>query len=411
VLGRTRRGRALAVSVAGGLLLAACTRAATGTPYSPGASRSEVPDASTSPIQGGTALHFYSGIPGPSALPASGGPASLIPLSLIISGGPPPDGIPPIDHPKFEAPARATFLADDEPILSVTYHGRTKAYPLRILIWHEVVNDTIGGTPVVVTFCPLCNTGIAYLRPTVQGHLLDFGTSGKLYDSNLLMYDRQTRTLWSQALGKAVAGQLTGTKLPFVPAQILSWRDWRETYPDGLVLTADTGVSRPYGSNPYVNYDSSSQPFLFQQRPDPRLPATEHVLGIESRGKTEAFPFSRLAELSSNGWTAVNSSVGGRDVVVFWEEGTASALDAASIANGRDIGAAAAYIPRAAGRRLTFSVTADGIVDDRTGSRWDLSGLAGSGPLAGARRRPAVAIDSFWFDWAAFHPNTGIYGG
>ncbi len=398
-----------AASLAGALLLAACGYAGGGGGSSPGAAKapSSTPSAGVSSSIG---FHTDADVPGPDNLPAPGGAKPLVPLSNVISGGPPPDGIPPIDHPKFTSPAAATFLASNEPVLSVTYGGQTKAYPLQILTFHEIVNDTIGGTPITVTFCPLCNTGIAFLRPTIRGHLLDFGTSGKLYDSNLLMYDRQTWTLWSQAIGEAVAGPLTGTKLTFASAQVLSWSDWRDANPDGLVLSRDTGFSRPYGQNPYQGYDdTTSRPFLFLGKPDPRLPPAEHVIGIDLAGKTVAFPFTSLARASVDGWTAVNSTVGGETVAVFWAKGTASALDAAQVAQGKDVGAATAYVPRTGDRNLTFEVRGGAIVDTETGSQWNLSGIAVSGKLEGTQLMPVVATNSLWFDWAAFHPDTAIW--
>lgn len=335
--------------------------------------------------------------------------APLVDPDQIISGGPPPDGIPPIDEPKFLAPADVTFLQPQEPVVAVEVNGVAKAYPIRILIWHEIVNDDFDGTPVVVTYCPLCNTGIAYLRPTIDGELLDFGTSGKLYNSNLVMYDRQTNSYWPQAIGQAVLGPLLGTKLEFVPARILSWGDWRAAYPDGLVLSTDTGVQRDYGSNPYVNYDSEKHPFLFTGDVDPRLPATEHVLGVAGTGSI-AFPYSELARRSEGGMTVVQGSFGGSRLVVFWKAGTVSALDAAQITQSADVGAAAAYVPRAGGRRLTFAVMGGRIVDEQTKTTWTIDGRGIDGPLTGSRLEVALAIDSFWFDWAAFHPETEIFG-
>ena len=150
------------------------------------------------------------------------GPAT-VDTDLFLAGGPPPDGIPPIDRPKFVDPGDVGWLVDQEPVLSVALRGRVKAYPVRILMWHEIVNDRIGGQPVTVTYCPLCNTGIAFRRPVVDGELLDFGTSGRLFNSNLVMYDRQTGTYWSQATLEAIVGPLAGRRLHFIPAQIVPW--------------------------------------------------------------------------------------------------------------------------------------------------------------------------------------------
>jgi hypothetical protein len=293
----------------------------------------------------------------------------------------------------------------------VEIDGDARAYPIQIMIWHEIVNDRVGGVPVTVTYCPLCNTGVAFERPTVDGRLLDFGTSGKLYNSNLVMYDRQTETFWAQATGLAIMGPLTGTELAFVPARLLSWGDWRAAYPEGRVLSRDTGASRQYGTNPYGGYEGTENPFLFAGTPDPRLPATEHVLGVRIGSKAFAFPYAALRAAGSGDHTAVSVRVGGEDLVVFWQAGTSSALDTPDIASGLDVGAAAAFGPVIDDRPLTFRSTEDAIVDDQTGSTWDITGRATSGPLAGSELEPLVAIDSFWFDWAAFHPDTQIYGG
>jgi hypothetical protein len=336
--------------------------------------------------------------------------APLVDPDDIISGGPPPDGIPPIDEPKFLAPQDVTFLEPQEPVIAVEVGGVAKAYPVRILMWHEIVNDDFDGTPVVVTYCPLCNTGIAYLRPTIDGELLDFGTSGKLYNSNLVMYDRQTNSYWPQAMGKAVVGPLTGEELEFVPARILSWGDWSQAFPDGLVLSTDTGAQRDYGTNPYAGYDDEERPFLFSGDIDPRLPAKEHVLGIAGEDNVIAFPYSELASRATGGATVIQGSFGGQKLVIFWQAGTVSALDAAQIPESNDVGAAAAYVPVADGRRLSFDVQDGHILDEQTGSLWSIDGRALDGPLAGSRLEVAVAIDSFWFDWAAFHPETEVFG-
>jgi hypothetical protein len=332
----------------------------------------------------------------------------LVDPDEIISGGVPPDGIPPIDDPRFVEPERVRFLAPQEPVVAVRVNGVAKAYPVRILMWHEIVNDDFDGVPVVVTYCPLCNTGISFLRPRIDGEVLDFGTSGKLYRSNLVMYDRQTNSYWPQALGRAVVGPLLGQELETVPTRLLSWADWRQANPDGLVLSTRTGHRRDYGSNPYVGYEDEERPFLFVGEPDPRLRPTEHVLGVAGAG-TIAFPYSELERLSSEGLTAVHRTVGGRRLVVFWKAGTVSALDAARIPMSADVGAAAAYVPRLGTRRLTFAVTEGAIVDEQTGSIWTIAGEAIDGPLAGRHLEVAVALDSFWFTWAAFHPETAIF--
>ncbi len=342
---------------------------------------------------------------------SASGPAPLIDPSRIVSGGPPPDGIPPIDHPVFVDPSTVNFLSPRDPVIAVEVNGDARAYPLEIMIWHEIVNDTVGGVPVTVTYCPLCNTGIAFRRPIVNGRLLDFGTSGKLYNSNLLMYDRETNSLWAQALGEAVVGPLAGMKLGWAPVQIVAWGDWQLANPHGKVLSRDTGHSRPYGENPYTRYDSlGSRPFLFTGTIDPRLAATARVVGVQVGSTLVAFPYSVLSARPVDGRSVTQDTVGDRSLVVFWESGTVSALDNSIIADSRDVGSTGVFDRELNGTLLSFDATSAGILDTQTGSRWSIFGQAVSGPLEGQSLNRVISIESFWFDWAAFHPDTGIYG-
>ncbi|MBA3552033.1 MAG: DUF3179 domain-containing protein [Actinobacteria bacterium] len=350
------------------------------------------------------------GAEAPSSQPGTADPSALVDPSEIISGGPPPDGIPPIDEPKFIRPSEATWLAPQEPVIAIDLNGDARAYPAQIMTWHEIVNDTVGGVPVTVTYCPLCNTGIAFERPTIDGEVLDFGTSGKLYHSNLVMYDRQTQSLWPQVLGQAVVGPLTGTRLEFVPVQMVAWADWRAANPGGKVLSRDTGALRDYGTNPYVGYDSGD-PFLFKGEVDPRLPPTARVVGVRVGPDVTAFPYSALHDRRAGDWSVAQAALGGRQVVVFWKQGALSAVDRAVIAESREVGATGVFDARVSGRVPTFGATAQGIVDDQTRTRWDLFGRAFDGPLAGQELQRVISIESFWFDWAAFHPATRIWAG
>ncbi|HWP62772.1 MAG TPA: DUF3179 domain-containing protein, partial [Candidatus Binatia bacterium] len=219
-----------------------------------------------------------------------------IDLSEIISGGPPKDGIPAIDEPKFESIAAAReWLADQSPVIALELNGDARAYPLAILIWHEIVNDTVGGIPVVVTFCPLCNTALVFER-RIDGRVLDFGTTGNLRHSDLVMYDRQTETWWQQAIGEGIVGEYTGRRLTFLPAQIISLADFEAAYPSGQVLSRETGYRRQYGRNPYVGYDRADQrPFLFTGVIDGRLAPMERVVTVAAGDEAIAFPYSELA--------------------------------------------------------------------------------------------------------------------
>jgi thiol-disulfide isomerase/thioredoxin len=324
----------------------------------------------------------------------------------ILSGGPPKDGIPAIDTPKFVTVEEADeWLQPQEPVIMVEVGEVAKAYPIQILMWHEIVNDVIGDTPITVTFCPLCNTGIAFERG-FDGQVLDFGTTGRLRFSNLVMYDRQTETWWQQATGEGIAGEFTGRQLTFVPAAMISWTDFKEAHSDGAVLSRDTGHNRDYGRNPYTGYDDVSRsPFLYDgpETPD-ALPPMARVATVELNDEAVAYPYALLEDAR-----VVNDEVGGVSIVVLWAPGTASALDAGSVAGGDDVGAATTYSRELDGETLTFIVEGDRIIDEQTGSEWDVLGQGVSGSLAGRQLEPVVSINHFWFSWAAFKPETRVY--
>ncbi len=329
-----------------------------------------------------------------------------VPYSEILSGGPPKDGIPAIDAPQFIGVDEADpWLQPIEPVIFLQIGDEARAYPIQIFMWHEIVNDTVGGVPVVITFCPLCNTAIAFER-TLNGQALDFGTTGRLRYSNLIMYDRQTETWWQQATGEAIVGELTGAQLVFLPASIIAWADFKATFPDGKVLSRDTGFNRDYGDNPYIGYDDvNNPPFLYRGPVTPEaMPPVARVLTIDLNGEAVAYPYDVLQQVS-----VINDTVGGTAVVALWAAGTTSALDTRTVAGGRDVGAANAFARELDGQTLTFAVDGSRIVDNETGSEWDILGRAVSGPLVGKALTPVVAVNHFWFSWAAFKPETRIY--
>lgn len=331
----------------------------------------------------------------------------LVPLEDIIPGGPPPDGIPAIDRPAFVAPAAAdAWLKPMEPVLALEVNGDARAYPLRVLIWHEIVNDTVGGKAVAVTYCPLCNSGLVFDR-LVDGRELDFGTSGTLYKSDLVMYDRQTHSLWAQMEGRAIVGQLAGTRLSLIPANTIAYADFKAAYPRGQILSQETGHRRSYGVNPYDSYDDPDRdPFLFKGTPDRRRPPKERVVGVVMGGASRAYPWPVLLKQR-----VVHDTLGGEPVVIVYRQGALSALDHAYIEQSRAVGATAVFSPSVAGKTLTFEPVAEGFRDRDTGSVWNLLGHATKGPLAGKRLRAIPHVDAFWFAWAAFHPSTTIYTG
>lgn len=333
-----------------------------------------------------------------------------VPAAEIASGGPPRDGIPAIDNPKFVSIRRAERDLDDrDPLAVVRIGDEVRAYPLNILIWHEIVNDEFGGVPVSVTFCPLCNTTLAFDR-RFDGKVLDFGTTGRLRHSDLVMYDRQTETWWQQATGEGIIGEYAGERLTFISAPVMSWKDVKDLEPNAQVLSRDTGHSRNYGRNPYAGYDTGAGPIgsFFQfGRNDDRLQAMERVVALEGGDEFLAVSFDQLADKK-----LADVEVGGVEMVVFWAPGTASALDQAQISDGRDVGSSSVFDPTLNGRRLTFENAGEGIFrDDQTGSTWNMSGVAVEGELAGERLSAVPHGNHFWFAWGTFRPETEIWNG
>ena len=242
----------------------------------------------------------------------------------ILSGGPPKDGIPSIDDPQFVAVDEATALSPTEPLISLVIDGEARAYPLRILMWHEIVNDTVAGVPVAITYCPLCNSGIVFDR-RLAGRVLEFGTTGKLRHSDMVMYDRQTESWWQQFLGEAIVGELTGERLAVLPARLESFQAFADRHPDGQVLVPSNPMLRDYGRNPYAGYDRSRRPMLYRGEYD----------GPGS-------PLMRVVAVGDRAWSLELLRREGRieadGLILTWTPGQASALDRARVADGRDVG-------------------------------------------------------------------------
>jgi Protein of unknown function (DUF3179) len=260
-----------------------------------------------------------------------------VPLSEFVSGGPGKDGIPSLDEQRFESVAEADeWLAEREPVIEFELGGVARAYPIQILVWHEIVNDEVAGVPVAVTFCPLCNTALVFDR-RVDGRVLDFGTTGNLRNSDLVMYDRQTESWWQQFGGEAVVGELAAATLEQLPARIVAWDDFARRHPDGEVLSQDTGFQRDYGRNPYEGYDDvDSSPFFPVGREDDRLSPKERVVFLERGGEAVVVPFALLASEES-----LEVVVGDERVVIEWLPGVRSPLDEPFVAAGREVGSAA----------------------------------------------------------------------
>ena len=328
---------------------------------------------------------------------------TLHPDSLTITSG--RDNKAALDYPKFETIESANrWLKDREPVSVVSINGDVRAYPIQIMFHHDIANDVVGGQPIVVTYCPLCGSALAFDR-RLDGHTLEFSYVGALHNSNLLMYDRLSETFWAQAIGEGLVGRYAGQRLKFVSAPVMSFKEFKENEPNGRVLSQDTGYDEPYGRNRMTDYDTSGPiSRLFRWDVDQRLAAKERVITIEHGDEIVAVPYTALSERK-----VVTADVGGEEYVILWGPGTASVY-AERMADGIDVGAAVAYSPVVDGRRLRFRATdVDGRFQDReTRTTWTLAGKAIDGPLAGRTLTPAVHGVHFWFVWAAYRPETRV---
>lgn len=373
-----------------------------------------------------------------------------IPLEQILSAGPPPQGIPalgfsglaagqlsPTNPPRFVPLSQANWLAPDEPVL---VYGE-RAYPLRILLWHEIVNDN-PGIPLAVSYCPLSGSTVVFdrrvalseaqrqvvLKHNPQAKIapadaafrsayqkqtgqqappwvleVSFGTSGMLYNSNLLMFDSGTGSVFAQLTGLGSVGTLTDTLLLRYPAQVVSASEFARAYPAGQVLSPDTGFNRPYEQNPYLGYDQPEQASFLLPASDKRVPPKERVVALQLGNQSLAYRFSALSARR-----VLDDRVNGQDITLWWAPGSRSVLDASSLARAKDVGAVGVFSRSLEGRLLSFSWDGKGFVDQETKSRWNLLGQASEGPLKGKRLEPILHDTPFWFAWAAFWPNTQL---
>lgn len=322
-----------------------------------------------------------------SQIQITGGIKHIVPLDKIKSGGPPKDGIPSIDKPDFVTASEANFISDDDLVIGLIINGETKAYPLFILVWHEIVNDIVGGVPVAVTYCPLCFTNQVFER-TINGQVTEFGTSGKLYNSNLVMYDRNTDSQWSQAIGTAITGELTSHVLKRVPFDVAKWSDWKILYPETLVLTTKTGHIRAYGSDPYGDYYTDPQIIFPVENKDDRLHPKEIILGFDNDNIYKAYKLADVEEKN-----VVNDEIGNKKLLLV------SLYPEMARAFNRVVDNSV----------LEFQYIDGKIIDTQTNSQWNLEGEAIEGQLMGKKLEREVFNPGFWFEWVAFHPDSLVY--
>jgi hypothetical protein len=312
----------------------------------------------------------------------------LIPLEKIKGGGPPKDGIPSIDRPVFADVENSQFMSNTDTVIGLEINGEAKAYPIFILVWHEIVNDNVGGIPVSVTYCPLCYTNQVFER-VIDGQEVEFGTSGKLYNSNLLMYDRYTESYWSQALGMAVKGELTGYQLNLIPFDVITWGDWKQLHPNTKVLTTDTGHIRSYATDPYGNYYTEPRIMFPVEYSDDRLHPKEIIIGFNENGIYKAY---KQNDIESN--VIINDSIGDTSVM----------LVSLFSENSR------AFERMVHDDVLDFVYDNGKILDVQTNSEWNYDGLGISGENKGIQLERMAIEPGFWFEWVAFHPETLVYG-
>ena len=330
---------------------------------------------------------------------------SLIDFSELKSGGPPKDGIPAILNPIFTTQQEAAnWLNKSEPVIAVSINGMSKAYPLQILLYHEIVNDRIGRTPLLVTFCPLCYSGIVFNR-RINNISVKFGVSGLLRNSDMVMYDHVTESFWQQFTGQAIVGDLAGNSLKIISSQIISFKQFVESYPEGLVLSKNTGFKRPYGMTPYINYDDdNTKPFLFTGIEDSRLPQNQKIIGVSIGNVAKAYPYPITSKLN-----VINDNLNNENIVIIHFPGTFSVLDTRYITDSKDVGSTGVFSADLDGKTLTFIFKDNVIMDDQTNSIWNITGKCIKGKLQNKQLRQIQYGDYFSFAWFAFKPESSIY--
>jgi hypothetical protein len=313
----------------------------------------------------------------------------------IQSGGPPKDGIPPIDRPKYISAAEAEkLLKPNDIVVGLVYRGVVRAYPQKTLIWHEIVNDEFKGEKIAITYCPLTGSAIAFGGRSRDGAMLTFGTSGKLVNSNLLMYDRQTDSQWPQILGIAIDGTNKGTVLEEIRLAWTHWSRWRQRHPDTVVLSTDTGYIRSYGTDPYGSYDKpgtyydSGGPLFPVMAKDGRFNSKDVVVGVKANGQQMAIHKHTLRAKK-----LINTSLAGVPLAAFYD----AELDVARV-----------FVRQVQGKPAKFSFENGRMADELTGSLWTADGRSIGGKMSGSQLKQYASFDVMWFAWHAFFPATQV---
>ncbi len=325
----------------------------------------------------------------------------------------PRDGFQILNYPKFlgsEEGLKAFY--EKEPVVSIEINNSAKAYSLNILSFHEISNDTLSGVPILVSYCPLCNSAIVFdrhIKVDGKNKTAQFGIAGMLRKSNMVMWDDLTESWWQQIMGEAVVGKLTGTQLKIIPSQIISVKEFFDNYPNGEILSNKTGfkqAEKKYGKNYYVKYDSvGKKPSrFFHDKVDSRLPAMERVIGLSVNGEYKAYPFSVIRQ---NG--VINDKFNSQNIVIFYEPGTVSILDKREFNESKNIGSATVFFPKVNSKKLTFKNNSAGFTDVQTKSVWNILGKCISGKLKGAQLKTKTHGNHFAFSWFSFHPATEVY--
>ena len=332
-------------------------------------------------------------------------------ITLVLPKG----SFPKIDYPAFldkRAGLKAFFA--HEPVISVEIEGKAKAYPLNMLTTHEISNDKLSGIPILATYCPLCNASVVYdRRVEMDGatKTLEFEVSGMLRKSDMVMLDTDTESLWQQLMGESIVGAYTGTYLTVIPSMIISVKEFFSRYPNGEILsnvTPNEKLSRQYGNNPYVGYDSEDADpydrFFETSQVDPRLPAMERVIDIEVNGDYKIYPFTKIAEKG-----VLMDRFKDLDLLFFHSDQTVSVLDARDLSSSKSIGSVTVFNPIVDGQLLSFTKKHASFTDDQTGSKWEITGLCIKGKLKGRQLTLVPYSNHFAFAWLAFFPDSEIY--